>query len=211
MADSCVVRPGDTIESIAEAHGLAPDVVWGDAANASLRELRVDRNLLMAGDVVSVPDARPKTVRIESARVAVFKRRGVPSLFRVRFVMNGHPRRDLPWTILLKDGARLSGRTDGNGVLRAYIHPSNKEAALTLGDDEPCELRLGFLDPANTISGVQQRLHNLGFECPDSGALDDATRAALGAFQRARGLDETDEVDAPTRRALEAAHGDVRS
>jgi len=206
MASRYVVRPGDTIDGIAEAHGLAPDVVWAAPENAALRALRGDRNVLQAGDLVVLPALRPKKVPVASGSVAVFRRRGVPSLLRVRFTLNGRPRRALAWNLVLKDGARLSGWTDDDGVLQTYVHPSNKQCTLTLGDDEPYELLLGFLDPIDSPLGVQQRLGNLGFPCRETGAYDEPTLAALCAFQRAQGLVVTGEFDGSTRRALDAVH-----
>jgi hypothetical protein len=49
-------------------------------------------------------------------------------------------------------------------------------------------LRLGNLDPHDTVSGVQARLRNLGFSCPMSGNLCEATTSALLRFRLANGL-----------------------
>ena len=56
-----------------------------------------------------------------------------------------------------------------------------------------------------TMHDVQQRLLELGYDPgPVDGMAGPATRAALGAFQKDRGLRPTGRMDSPTREALSA-------
>lgn len=56
-----------------------------------------------------------------------------------------------------------------------------------------------------TLHDVQQRLHDLGYDPgPVDGMAGPKTRAALGAFQKDRGLRPTGRMDSPTREALSA-------
>jgi peptidoglycan hydrolase-like protein with peptidoglycan-binding domain len=56
-------------------------------------------------------------------------------------------------------------------------------------------------------SGVQQRLNNLGFNAgSEDGEMNDATRKALAAFQKAAKLPETGEADAATLGKLASLH-----
>lgn len=209
MSKRHVARPGDTIETIAEAHGLAPDALWHHPDNAALRERRRDRNVLHAGDEIHVPDSRPGTVMVATGSTHVFKRNGVPSMYRLQLCANGEPRADVPWRIEVDDRT-FRGRTDAEGIVEFYLHPVHRTAWLHVDGDPPRQLALGFLDPLETCAGVQQRLSNLGIECPRSGVYDDATRSALRAYQRRNGLAETGEADEPTCTLLASAHGRQR-
>jgi len=69
------------------------------------------------------------------------------------------------------------------------------------------DLRLGTIDPISSISGIQSRLNNLGFDCGAvDGVLGPRTEAALRAFQQAHDLPPTGEADAATQDALFRRH-----
>jgi peptidoglycan hydrolase-like protein with peptidoglycan-binding domain len=60
------------------------------------------------------------------------------------------------------------------------------------GVQETFELKLGHLDPYDTISGLQQRLNNLGFACGDpTGEMNEGTKLAMRSFMAKRRPDET--------------------
>ena len=115
--------------------------------------------------------------------------------------------------VLSFEGGEERGTTSDDGLLLEEIPADLEEATLTIGD-EVFELRVGGLDPVGDeaedggVRGGQARLHNLGYA---PGAVDgdagEKTRAAVLGFQRDRGLEETGQLDAATRAALEEAHG----
>lgn len=77
-------------------------------------------------------------------------------------------------------------------------------------------LKLGGLDPLETIEGVQDRLTNLGYPCDgEQGQLGSATQAAIRQFQADNGLAETGSIDLrqgsadATLAALAASYGDT--
>ena len=82
---------------------------------------------------------------------------------------------------------------------------------LTLGEgeeEEEYELRLGDIDPITSISGVQRRLKNLGFDCGAvDGKLSTQTSEALGEFQAKHELEVTGQPDQATRERLRTEHG----
>jgi peptidoglycan hydrolase-like protein with peptidoglycan-binding domain len=122
------------------------------------------------------------------------------------------PRADLPYSIVIKDSTEVEGTTDEDGWIRATIPSGAREARLTLDPGGPGEkeilVKIGDFSPSGEVSGVQQRLNNLGFPCGDpDGSLGTPTRAALRKFQRYAGLAVTGESDQPTRDALEKHHG----
>ena len=70
-------------------------------------------------------------------------------------------------------------------------------------DGREFELTLGNLDPVDQISGVQGRLHSLGYyEGPVDGQMSPATKDALKAFKAARGIPVSSAIDDQTKDAL---------
>ena len=98
----------------------------------------------------------------------------------------------------------------GQGLLDVSIPGNAKKARVIVGEadeEEMFELALGAVDPATELSGIQQRLMNLGYPCPAEKELGDGTRSAIRAFQLDRNIPETGELDYNTRQAIRDAHG----
>ncbi|MGA2124463.1 MAG: peptidoglycan-binding domain-containing protein [Acidimicrobiales bacterium] len=71
-------------------------------------------------------------------------------------------------------------------------------------------LKVGYLNPVDTDSGVFQRLDNLGYTGYAHGAVDGPghlLQIAIVEFQRAQELPMTGEIDDATRARLQTAHG----
>jgi N-acetylmuramoyl-L-alanine amidase len=92
------------------------------------------------------------------------------------------------------------------------IPPNARRSELILepGTDKETfiPLRLGHLEPVSEISGIKNRLINLGFDCGETG--DEETpnmAAALRAFQEKNGLPATGEINQATRKKLKEIHG----
>jgi hypothetical protein len=211
MADGAhVVRQGESLESIALEHGFLPATLWNDPGNASLKRERKDPSVLLPGDKVHVPDRRPRQESAPDAQRHRFRRKGLPSKLHLKVLKDGEPRANAPYTLNI-DGKLSRGSLDGDGVVEVPVPPNAQRGTLTVGKDESdqqvFDLRLSGLDPLESISGVQQRLNNLGYPCPKTGELDDQTRAALADFQRAGGVEATGEPDQTTRDRLAKEHG----
>lgn len=210
MSKVYTIRQQDCLCSIAADHGFYPDSIWDDAGNKELRERRPNRNTLLPGDELVIPDLRRKDVACATGGRHRFVRKGVPEM--VKLVLrdeDGEPRADLPYTLTI-DGVSWEGTTDGDGAIEHAIPPNAREGELAVGDYrlETYPLDLGGLDPIDTVSGAQQRLENLGHPCERlDGVLGEPTRAALREFQGAHELDVTGEYDDPTRSKLEEIHG----
>jgi hypothetical protein len=121
------------------------------------------------------------------------------------------PRSNTPYVLNI-DGTLTNGKTDADGYVEIPISPLAREGTLTLDPgtlkETAIPLQLGHLDPLDEISGVKQRLVNLGFGCGDlTNEVTDNFCAALSAFQEARGLEVTGELDQTTRNAIKDAHG----
>jgi hypothetical protein len=121
------------------------------------------------------------------------------------------PRTNVPYMLNI-DGAITQGNTDGNGMVEVSIPPNTRTGRLTLEPETlketTLDLNLGWLDPADSVTAVKQRLANFGFDSGDHSS--DKTigfQDALRAFQESRGLDITGEIDDSTRNRLKHEHG----
>ncbi len=205
-----VVAADDCIMSIADAHGLFWKTIWDDPANAELKRTRGDPRVLLPGDRVTIP---AKRVREESGATDGrhrFRRHGVPAKVRLRLLKDGQPRAREDCVIRI-DGALSRKKTDGSGVLEIAIPPGARQGEVRVGagdDAAAYQLALGSLNPHASVSGVQQRLRNLGFY---HGAIDGvagpATRAAVKEFQAGSGIPATGDADEDTCKKLKEQHG----
>ncbi len=213
MAKRYEVKQGDCIDSIAVEHGLLPDTVWNDAENADLKALRKDRNVLLPGDVVVVPDLRARETSAAADQRHTYKRKGVPTHLELRVLNEMEPVANASFILEIDGRIVLEGMTGGDGSVRAPIPPNAKEGRLQIEDgDEQLiyDLTLGAVNPSEKVSGVQTRLENLGYACePDAeDELGEATEAALARFQCDHGLKVTAAVDDATLAKLNDLHGD---
>ena len=53
-----VVKAGDYTKKLAHTLGFDADEVWNDPKNAELKKLRKDPDMLVAGDVLFVPEKK---------------------------------------------------------------------------------------------------------------------------------------------------------
>lgn len=204
------VQPGDCLSSIAYRHGLTWQRIWNDPANAKLKRIRGNPNILYPGDRLHIPEKEPKHHPSASDRKHRFVRKGVPETLSLVVRREGKPLAGEPYT--LQVGVLvLRGTTDSQGKIQVRIVPDAESARLILGQGastQVYELGLGHLDPVTEISGVQARLRNLGYDCGAvDGRMNEATIEAVRAFQEAVGLQATGEIDAATRDALVREHG----
>lgn len=210
MATKHTVKDGECLSSISHAYGHFWPTLWNHPENAELRALRGNPHVLRKGDEVHVPDLRVKEVEAQTGRRHVFRRKGVPEKLRLRFGTE-FPRAGVPYVLII-DGVRHEGHTDGKGEISHFLAPDARSAEITLlpedGPEERYTLRLRDLDPVDTVRGLQLRLRNLGYY---GGPIDDAlgpeTVEAMQGFQARSGIARTDAPDARTRDALVQAHG----
>jgi N-acetylmuramoyl-L-alanine amidase len=202
-----IVLAGDSVLKLAHEHGLFADTIWHHPANAELRRRRPDMNVLEPGDAVIIPDKSTRYASVASGARHRFRRRGVPAKYRLQIVIHEQIHADEPYELIV-DGVSREGRTDANGILDEYVSPSAQRGELIIGKDRLRVLiEFGHLEPASTVTGVQQRLRNLGYSVTDpDGEVGPTTAAALRAFQRAMDLDATGANDAATADKLDTVH-----
>ena len=202
-----VVQAGDSIPSIAHDSGHFWETIWNHGDNAELKGKRKNPNILASGDEVTVPPIRVKEFSGATGTRHSFKRKGIPAKLKMQLFLLGEPRRNEAYTLILDDKI-IRGKTDADGNIEQYIQPNSKGGVLKLnGGKEEYPVRVGHLNPIDTVSGVKQRLNNLGFYCGDES--DEETgqyKQAVVQFQGDQKLKQTGELDAATRGKIESLH-----
>ena len=218
MAQDYIVADGECVSSIAFENGFFWQTLWNHPANAALKTLRKNPNVLMTGDVVHIPDLTIKQEPGATETRHKFMLKGVPEKLRMKLLDSKHqPRANLDYVIVI-DGDSRRGQTDSNGELIESIPPDAKTGKLVIqappkpGQPPPppevIQLKLGSLDPITEPSGLRSRLANLKFyRPPANGDVDAATTAALRAFQKKQGLPVTGAPDDATLAKLQELHG----
>ncbi|MEZ5426528.1 MAG: peptidoglycan-binding domain-containing protein [Pyrinomonadaceae bacterium] len=201
------IKQGESVISLSEEYGLFADTIWNHPENAKLKEKRKNMNILMPGDILFIPDKRPKEVSRPTNNVHKFKRKGLPALFRLQLFDIEEPRANQDY-ILEVDGQEYEGRTDSRGVLEQTLPAGSKKGLLTIGPDEfRLKIDFGYLDPINEIAGVKKRLTNMGYDCGKADSqLDEKTKRQLRLFQKRFDLEQTGEADSQTLKKLEELH-----
>ena len=202
------VKQGDCISSIAFENGFFPDTIWNHPNNAELKKKRADPNVLMPGDMVFVPDKRPKEVSEPTNQVHKFKCKNTPEKFKLQLLIGGEPRVGEEYELEIGD-LKFSGKTDSQGRIEQSIPPNARNGKLILANGEEIyQLRLGNLNPSDEITGAQGRLWNLGlyFGAID-GKMSDELEEAILDFQFSRNIEPDGELNQATKDALEQAYG----
>lgn len=195
------------IAAIAKTNGYLWKTLWEHGRNSALRKRRDNPNQLVEGDEVYLPPKTGKQVDKPADAKHSFKRKGEPTRLKLKLMDLDEPRKNEAYTLTFGDQV-VHGTTDGEGRIDEPIPGEVATATLMLdGARETYSIAVGKLDPVGQLTGVQQRLANLGFDCAgEQGELGDATRAALKRFQGANGIEATGEPDDATRARLAALH-----
>jgi N-acetylmuramoyl-L-alanine amidase len=207
---------GDGLSSIAYRFGFLPSTVANHASNPDLLEKRENLETLLPGDTLAVPERRVKLQAASTGSRYVIKRLDIPSRITVRFLdADGNPRAACQFQVEFTTSAgdvlpMIEGQTDSGGSMTLAVPPDAATGSIRLMVDmamRQYELRIGHLDPSNDVSGIQNRLRNLGLLAGEiTGELDEATAAALEMFERLHGLEVTGRAEGATRAALLAEH-----
>ena len=198
---------GQSIPSVAKDYGFFWQTLWDHGDNAALKQKRQNPNVLFEGDEVVVPEKELKEVSKPTEAKHKFKRKGDPLKFKIQLKMMGKPRKNEDYVLNI-DGKLIRGKTDGEGKIEQSVPGDATGGWLRLRDGkEQYPVRIGHLDPVDELTGVQQRLNNLGFTCgSEGGELDEGTQAALRSFQSKCKLNVSGEPDDATKAKLKELH-----
>jgi hypothetical protein len=207
-----LVKQGEYLSRLAAERGFDAVEVWAHPDNAALRERRRSPEVLAPGDVVFLPAPAERRHRVELGGANRFKAPMPRIPIKVRLVERGEALSREPCLVEGLGPEEVALFADAEGVVSFDIPPHLEHVTLVLpARDRRVHVRVGHLDPLETPSGLAQRLENLGFLSPGwQGLPEDAretrVRSALRRFQTSRSLPSTGALDDASRRALGDAH-----
>jgi hypothetical protein len=195
-----VIRQGDTLAKLAYKFGFDALAVWNDDANAELRAARPDPDILLATDILYIPDqaSAPDGFDLKIGQTNTFTST-VPT-FPVQIRFADGPMANRSFTIQeLPDLTGLA--TGGDGSVSIDVPVTMDSFTIEFdGIDEPFVFNVGHLDPVDTFTGVFQRLQNLGYidiDVPQKAATVELVRVGLRRFKTAQGPDSSSPPSAP--------------
>jgi len=204
------IRQGETIGSLAKKNGHLPETIWNHSANGDLKTRRKNQNILLPGDWVFIPDKRLKEESGGTETRHRFKVK-IPSQTLVLQIIPAtrpihlntrKPQRPIPYTLSIGNRT-IEGETESEGIIRVENVPLDADRAILTIFGGPIQVLIGHLDPEDEDSGIQGRLHNLGYVrrgiAPTSGPQ---MQSALRTFQSLNNLQPTGEANPETREKL---------
>jgi N-acetylmuramoyl-L-alanine amidase len=228
MASYHTVEEGECLASIAWKYGFANHrTIFDDPQNANLKEKRPNPNVLYPGDRVFIPDKQQKEEPCGTGQQHHFQVDRQQTFLRLRLIDSlgevfAKKKYILQVGAKYSDGTReksYEGTTDELGELKHQIPPDSKHGELKIlcKEEEAQEvwctfqLRIGSLHPLEYVSGAEARLNNLGFfasyQVEKKPKLSDRGQRALQRFWTAMKWAGSNELDEPTERMLNNAHG----
>jgi hypothetical protein len=195
-----VVRQGEYLLKIAYKFGFDADTIWNDPKNDDLRTLRPNPNILLAGDLLYIPDQvdkQPSSFGLVTGSTNTFSVDPPTVPVTVEFV-DTEDTSYASRAYTIKELDRLTGlQTDGQGVVTFDAPVTLDEATVVFTDTgETWVLAIGCLDPVDTLSGMFQRLQSLGrigattaFDADDSEQNFDILRQGLQSLEESTSED----------------------
>jgi len=192
------VKQGDCIYSLAARYGFSADALLSHANNQTLVSQRPDATQLVPGDKVFIPAKKVGEVEAETGVRHRFRRKGTLATFKATFMDFDKPLAKLRY-VLYANGKYYDGTTDDDGCIEITLDATITTARLTIGTEPEAfeyTLHMGGLDPADTITGQQQRLSNLGhYSGKIDGTNGELTKAAIREFKINQKLTVDDQLD----------------
>jgi hypothetical protein len=121
MAAKYTLKLGDCIFCVINEHGFTPVTVWNHPQNDSLKEKRQTLKNLVLGDVIFIPDIRPKEVKEPTNEVHKFYLKGEPHRHWIEIELVGEDNKPIPrekYSVILPDGKVIEGELDEQGWAR---------------------------------------------------------------------------------------------
>lgn len=200
-----IVKQGDCLLSIADKYGFSSyETIYLHPDNAAFKKLRSDPTTIMPGDKIVIPDKKPSSIKLKPDNMYNLIVTTPKAYFITELLDSaGEPIANAKYGLKIKGIEQpFNGQTDGSGKIEVKIPANAENGVLIVQPDsaEPeyqlrFEVKLGHLDPANTISGQQGRLANKSIY---TGALDGEagpiSESAMSNFQLTINADAVGEL-----------------
>lgn len=215
MAEYHAVVQGEYLSMIAAQYGFRDyTVIWDHPNNAQLKQQRQNPNVLLPGDNLFIPDKGQKQESGATSRRHTFEVK--QETLKLRLTLEDiyeRPIASASCALFVEDQV-FHLTTDGQGKIEQEIPLTAQKGALVINSDQtPFEneffaLKIGHLDPVDTISGQRARLNNLGYFAGDSDdPSDPAFESAAEEFQCDHSLTVDGIVGPQTQAQLKKVHG----
>jgi Putative peptidoglycan binding domain len=186
------VQQGDYVSKLAAERGFSDfSTIWDHPQNQELKKQRTTPNVLAPGDKLFIPDKETRTEPRATDATHEFVLSGKPLKLRIVIHdMADKPVSGKPCDLKVTGSPDVSPlSTNGTGLVEREIKPDAAAGTLKLKDDGlpinlDLELKIGDLDPLDTVTGQKARLNNLGY---DAGEVNDEVtlqfKSAVEEFQ----------------------------
>jgi hypothetical protein len=215
MAQNHIVAQGEYLSTIAAEYGFIDyALIWNDAGNAQLKALRANPNVLLPGDSVYIPDMQQGNASGATSKRHTFEIN--QKQLRLRLILEDMYEKPIANTpaLLYFDQQQVAATTDQQGKIDQAVPNGLQTCAVVLnGDATPYQgntfsVKIGHLDPVDTLSGQQGRLNNLGYL---AGSSEDPSSpqflSAVEEFQCDHDLKVDGVIGPATQAKLKTIHG----
>lgn len=222
MSQTHTVKDGEFLAGIAARFGFHTiEPIWDHPDNAALKDKRKNPSVLLAGDVLVIPDLEIKQVDAATGQAHAFEAKTGTVILNLKLEdTNAKALAERDCAIQIGDSGSgqvppLPLTTDKNGKITQKIPSSATDGlvVVTKIEGEPADrtfrLVIGGLDPVATVGGMQARLNNLGYFAGFTKKDEPQLRWAIEEFQLDHGIKPNgDPTDAKTQQKLAQVHGD---
>jgi N-acetylmuramoyl-L-alanine amidase len=169
MSKHHIVRQGEYLLKIAAENGFSDcNPIWDHPENAELKEHRQNPNVLYPGDRLFIPDMETKEESASTEQRHRFRYDGASLQLRLRIMdFDGKPLANTACRLHIHETVHEL-ETDSDGLIEAHIRHNAEQGLLQFDDpslpfDVNIPIRIGYLNPINTVTGQKARLKNLGY------------------------------------------------
>ncbi len=199
------------IGSIAAKHGhISWRRIYDDAKNATLKSKRPEPNLLVKGDRISIPPVEPKEESGATEITHVFEVKWPKDKFQVRLVdadMYLKAFGPIEYRLSICEHTSTGKISTTGQVIELPLGLAEETGEFDLGG-YVLELKIGALEPADRVAGLQARITNLGF---DPGPIDNLpgpkTERGIKDFQAHYGVPVDGKHSAATMNKAKSVYG----
>ena len=213
------VEQGDYLQKIASSHGFNDyKEIYKHPENSEFRKKRPDPNIIFPGDEIYIPE-NSECRQYKSNQSYVIKVKKKSFLFKMQLKASLNKILSIVKYEISTDGgaqntyAKQYSSADrhtqsllSKGIIEEEILLKEETAVIKIwlkeenGDESfSFDVKFGHLDPPEEVTGIQSRLHSLGFYGGRiDGDIGEKTRSALCRFQKENSIDVTGEPDGQT-------------